>query len=123
MADFVGHGTSSAASIASRGHETYDIYNDTKRYSIAGVAPGAKIVPVKALWLGDAVYGWLWSAGFENAGQGWKFSGKPRADIISNSWGVSNFPAFESAPGMDILSLILSSLATPTPWMTTILEL
>ena len=53
------------ASITSRGQETYDIYNNTKKYSIVGVAPDAKILPVKALWLGDTVYGWLWSAGFE----------------------------------------------------------
>ncbi|WP_016939838.1 MULTISPECIES: S8 family serine peptidase [Nitrosopumilus] len=113
MTDFMGHGTSSAASIISRGQETYDIYNDTKKYSITGVAPDAKILPVKALWFGDTVYAWLWSAGFENENNGWTFSGKPRVDIISNSWGVSNFPSFNAAPGMDILSLIQSMLATP----------
>ena len=113
MTDFMGHGTSSAASITSRGQETYDIYNDSKKYSITGVAPDAKIVPVKALWFGDTVYGWLWSAGFENKDHNWKFSGKPRVDIISNSWGVSNFPSFNTSPGMDVLSLILSILATP----------
>jgi len=113
MTDFMGHGTSSAASITSRGQETYDIYNNTKKYSILGVAPNAKIIPVKALWFGDTVYGWLWSAGFENDDQNWEFSGKPRADIISNSWGVSNFPSFKASPGMDVLSLILSILATP----------
>jgi len=113
MTDFMGHGTSSAASITSRGQETYDIYNGTKRYSISGVAPDAKIVPVKALWFGDTVYGWLWSAGFENKDHNWKFSGKPRVDIISNSWGVSNFPSFKASPGMDVLSLVLSVLATP----------
>ncbi|MCA9828563.1 MAG: S8 family serine peptidase [Nitrosopumilus sp.] len=113
MTDFMGHGTSSAASITSRGQETYDIYNNSKRYTITGVAPDAKIIPVKALWLGDTVYGWLWSAGFENEDHTWKFSGKPRADIISNSWGVSNFPSFNSSPGMDILSIILGILATP----------
>jgi len=113
MTDFMGHGTSSAASITSRGQETYDIYNNTKKYSILGVAPDAKILPVKALWFGDTVYGWLWSAGFENKDHNWKFSGKPRVDIISNSWGVSNFPSFNSSPGMDVLSLILSVLATP----------
>jgi subtilisin family serine protease len=113
MTDFMGHGTSSAASITSRGQETYDIYNNTKKYSIIGVAPDAKILPVKALWFGDTVYGWLWSAGFENKDHNWEFSGKPRVDIISNSWGVSNFPSFNSSPGMDILSLILSVLATP----------
>ncbi|MDH5666082.1 MAG: S8 family serine peptidase, partial [Nitrosopumilus sp.] len=77
------------------------------------VAPDAKIVPVKALWFGDTVYGWLWLAGFENKDHSWKFSGKPRVDIISNSWGVSNFPSFSASPGMDVLSLILSVLATP----------
>ena len=113
MTDFMGHGTSSAASITSRGQETYDIYNNTKKYSITGVAPDAKIVPVKALWFGDTVYGWLWSAGFENKDHSWKYSGQPKVDIISNSWGVSNFPSFNASPGMDILSLILSVLATP----------
>ncbi|WP_185736585.1 S8 family serine peptidase [Candidatus Nitrosopumilus sp. SW] len=113
MTDFMGHGTSSAASITSRGHETYNIYNDTKKYSIIGVAPDAKILPVKALWFGDTVYAWLWSAGFENEHNNWKFSGKPRADIISNSWGVSTFPSFKSSPGFDVLSLIQSMLATP----------
>jgi hypothetical protein len=113
MTDFMGHGTSSASSITSRGQETYDIYNNTKKYSITGVAPDAKILPVKALWLGDTVYGWLWSAGFENTDNHWKFSGKPKADIISNSWGISNFPLTNTSPGMDVLSLILSILSTP----------
>ena len=113
MTDFMGHGTSSAASITSRGQETYDIYNNTKKYSITGVAPDAKIVPVKALWFGDTVYGWLWSAGFENNSNDWEYSGNPRVDIISNSWGVSNFPSFNASPGMDVLSLVLSLLTTP----------
>ena len=113
MTDFMGHGTSSAASITSRGQETYDIYNNTKKYSITGVAPNAKILPVKALWFGDTVYAWLWSAGFENENNNWKFSGKPRVDIISNSWGVSNFPSFNAAPGLDVLSLVQNMLATP----------
>ena len=113
MTDFMGHGTSSAASITSRGQETYDIYNNSKSHSIIGVAPDAKIVPIKALWFGDTVYGWLWAAGFENDDHGWKFSGEPRVDIISNSWGVSNFPSFKTSPGMDVLSLVLSVLATP----------
>jgi subtilisin family serine protease len=113
MTDFMGHGTSSTASITSKGQEVYNIYNDTKKYSIKGVAPDAKIIPVKALWYGDTVYGWLWAAGFENNEHTWKFSGTTRADIISNSWGVSNFPSFESAPGLDILSLILSVLVIP----------
>jgi len=113
MTDFMGHGTASAASITSRGHEVYNIYNDTKKYSIIGVAPDAKILPVKALWFGDTVYAWLWLAGFTNNEDNWEFSGKPKADIISNSWGISNFPNSQYAPGMDVLSLILSVLSTP----------
>ena len=113
MSDFMGHGTSSAASITSRGHQTYDIYNNTKRFVIQGVAPDAKIVPIKALWFGDTVYGWLWAAGFENDEENWEFTGSPKADIVSNSWGISNFPSFVSAPGLDILSLILGVLSTP----------
>ncbi|HSA98570.1 MAG TPA: S8 family serine peptidase, partial [Candidatus Nitrosotenuis sp.] len=113
MNDFVGHGTSSAASIASKGAQQYDIYNNTKKYTLPGVAPGAKIIPVKALWFGDAAYGWLWAAGFDNKNSTWQFSGKPRADIISNSWGISNFPSIKSSPGVDILSLIVSVLSVP----------
>lgn len=113
MTDFVGHGTSSAASIASQGQQTYDIYNNTEKHVLRGVAPGAKILPIKALWFGDTVYSWLWAAGFDNQERSWNFTGKPRADIISNSWGVSNFPSSGSAPGMDILSLIAAALATP----------
>ena len=55
----------------------------------------------------------MWSAGFVNKDHSWKFSGNPHVDIISNSWGVSNFPSFEVSPGMDVLSLILSVLTTP----------
>ncbi len=113
MTDFGGHGTLSAASITSRGQETYDIYNNSKKYSITGVAPDAKIVPVKALWFGDTAFGWLWSAGFDNDDHDWKYSGYPRVDIISNSWGVSNFPSLKASPGMDVLSIIQSLLATP----------
>ena len=112
MTDFMGHGTASTASIVSSGKQMYHIYNNTKTYSITGVAPDAKIIPVKALWLGDTIYGWLWAAGFDNKNN-WEFSGKPRVDIISNSWGISNFPTSKTSPGMDILSLILSMLVTP----------
>jgi len=113
MTDQYGHGTSSAATIISSGIQEYDIYNNTKKFTIKGVAPDSKIIPVKALWFGDIVYSWLWSAGFNNDDVEWKFSGTPRANIISNSWGVSNFPNFEYAPGHDLLSLIMAALYAP----------
>lgn len=113
MTDFVGHGTGAASSIVSKGKEQYDVYNNTKKYTLAGVAPNAKIIPVKALWFGDTVYGWLWASGFDSKNNTWQFSGKPRADIISNSWGISNFPSLKTSPGVDMLSLIASVLSTP----------
>ena len=113
MTDPYGHGTSSAGTIVSQGTQEYDIYNNTKKFTIKGIAPDSKIIPVKALWFGDIAYAWLWSAGFDNNDVEWKFSGTPRADIISNSWGVSNFPNFQYAPGHDLLSLITSALSIP----------
>ncbi|MFB3096478.1 MAG: S8 family serine peptidase [Nitrosopumilaceae archaeon] len=113
MTDMVGHGTGTAATITSKGTQEYDIYNSTKKYFIKGVAPGAKIVPIKALWFGDTLFAWLWAAGFDFEEENWKFNGKPRVDILSNSWGVSNFPNLQSAPGLDILSLIMSTLMVP----------
>ncbi|MDC0211101.1 S8 family serine peptidase [Candidatus Nitrosopelagicus sp.] len=113
MTDVSGHGTGSAGTIISKGIIEYDIYNDTKKFNIRGVAPDAKIIPVKALWFGDILYAWLWSAGFDNHDIEWTFSGNTRADIISNSWGVSTFPNFEYAPGFDLLSLVMTTLSLP----------
>ncbi|MBI5698535.1 MAG: S8 family serine peptidase, partial [Thaumarchaeota archaeon] len=113
MTDFVGHGTGASASITSKGKEQYDIYNNTKKYTLPGIAKNAKIIPIKSLWFGDALYGWMWAAGFDNKNNTWNFSGKPRADIISNSWGISNSPSLKTSPGVDILSLVISILSMP----------
>lgn len=113
MSDTALHGTASAATIASRGQLGYDIYNDTKLHSLPGVAPDASILPVKALWLGDVTYGWLWSAGFDQVNGTWQFTGDSRADILSNSWGISRFPNFQTLPGFDPLSLVSVMLSTP----------
>ena len=113
MTDFFGHGTASASTIASKGIMEYDIYNDTKKYTIKGIAPDVSILPVKTLWFGDIFYAWMWSAGFENNENKWIYSGKPRADIISNSWGISHFLSLEFAPGLDIVSHIQNTLVIP----------
>jgi hypothetical protein len=115
MFDFAGHGTSTAATVASRGHAQYDIYNNATRYTLAGMAPGAKIIPVKSLWMGDALYGWLWASGFdlkESDGR-WAYTGSHKADVMSNSWGISNFPLLKYGPGYDILSVFSSLLMVP----------
>ena len=113
MNDFYGHGTATSATIASKGKMQYDIYNDTKKSTILGIAPDVSILPVKSLWFGDVFYGWMWTAGFENEESKWVYTGEPKTDIISNSWGVSNFPSLEYAPGLDISSHILNALVIP----------
>jgi len=87
MNDFYGHGTATSATIASKGKMEYNIYNDTKKYTILGIAPDVSILPVKSLWFGDVFYGWMWTAGFENEESKWVYTGEPKTDIISNSWG------------------------------------
>lgn len=113
MYDYGGHGTGTAGSIISAGKQSYDIYANSTKYHIRGVAPGAQIVPIKALWLGDAIYGWLWAAGFDQDNNQWRYSGNTRVDIISNSWGISTFPALQSVPGLDVQSLLLGALSVP----------
>ncbi len=69
MFDFFGHGTQSAGTIVSKGIVDYEIYkgNNTNNitHRIVGIAPDAKIIPVKALWFGDIAYAWLWASGFD----------------------------------------------------------
>jgi len=113
MNDFYGHGTATSATIASKGKMEYDIYNDDKKSTILGIAPDVSILPVKSLWFGDVFYGWMWTAGFENEESKWVYTGEPKTDIISNSWGISNFPSLEYAPGLDISSHILNALVIP----------
>jgi subtilisin family serine protease len=113
MNDFFGHGTASSATIVSKGKMEYDIYNNTKKSRILGIAPDANILPVKSLWFGDVFYGWMWAAGFENNENKWEYTGQPKSDIISNSWGISTFPSLGYAPGLDISSHVLNTLAIP----------
>ena len=116
MYDEQGHGSSTAATVASAGIQKYDIYgNGTASYSLAGIAPGAKIIPVKALWAGNSLYGWLYAAGFDlDTSEGrWKYSGDHKADIISNSWGVASFPLLKYGTGYDLMSVSSSLLTVP----------
>ncbi len=114
MFDFLFHGTASAASIASSGHDTYDIYKNSTKYRLKGVAPEAKIIPVKALWYGDVVYGWFWASGFEQDSKGnWKYVGKHKADMTNNSWGISELPVLDYGSGYDVLSVLAGALSVP----------
>ncbi len=98
--DFYGHGTSCAAAIASRGFPE-------------GIAPGAKIVGIKGLWFGDVEVGMLWAAGFNISGYTPVYTGTPRVDLISNSWGISTFVYDISGFGYDFESLFEDAITTP----------
>ncbi|HEX2014727.1 MAG TPA: S8 family serine peptidase [Nitrososphaera sp.] len=115
MYDLQGHGTGTASTVASSGKQLYDIYDNKTGYPLTGIAPGAEIVPVKALWAGNSLYGWIYASGFDlNSTDGrWRFSGDHKADIISNSWGVAPFPLLQYGPGYDIMSVVSSTLAVP----------
>jgi subtilisin family serine protease len=113
MYDLAGHGTNTAATVASTGGQKYDIYANGTGYSLAGIAPGVKIIPVKALYAGDSLYGWLYVSGFDLENGTWKYSGDHKADIVNNSWGVASFPLLQYGPGYDILSVFSSILAVP----------
>ncbi|MFQ6010925.1 MAG: S8 family serine peptidase [Nitrososphaerales archaeon] len=125
MTDFGGvvspHGTSVAAAIAGRGIRSYNITGPeqfeapTIEQKLAGVAPGSSIMPVLAIWLGDVFYGWMWASGFDYnpTTLGWEYSGRHKADIISNSWSISVWPLMETAAGLDALSALQELLSTP----------
>ena len=114
MTDHAGHGTASAAAVASAGIAEYDIYNSTETFTIGGAAPGSEIVPIKALWYGNTHHAWMWASGLSPRDGGtWRYDGAPRADIVSNSWGIPLFPTTLEAPGTDALSMLISYLSGP----------
>ena len=125
MTDFGGyispHGTSVAASIAGRGLKSYNI-TGPEQYdapstmeNLTGVAPGSTVIPVLAIWLGDVFYGWMWASGFDYNPNtlNWGYSGRHKADIISNSWSISVWPFMKTGAGLDALSALQELLSTP----------
>ncbi|MEM4975591.1 MAG: S8 family serine peptidase [Sulfolobaceae archaeon] len=99
--DFQGHGTSCASAAAGNG-------------LINGIARDASIIGVKALWLGDVEIGMLWAAGFDVDSSGnLVYTGAKRADIISNSWGISSFIYDISGFGYDLESMFINAITTP----------
>jgi subtilisin family serine protease len=114
--DFESHGTSTASNAASRGLAKRDIYQNGTLISLPGIAPEAKVMGVKALWLGDVTFGWYYAAGFDwnPVDFSFKYTGKHRADIISNSWGDSN-PIWDlgSTFGNDYASQLADAFSLP----------
>ncbi|MHA1712279.1 MAG: S8 family serine peptidase [Candidatus Freyarchaeota archaeon] len=119
--DWYGHGTQCASCAGGRdaGHP----------FTGAGIAPGTKIMGVVALWIGDVIEGQLWAAGFDLLpgtegwyivpGYGtvwgfWNYTGDHKADIISNSWGWSDWAlGLMGLPWYDVLTIIEDALTVP----------
>lgn len=158
MFDFFGHGTQSAGTIVAKGMVDYPVY-ESQQHKIKGIAPDAKIVPVKALWFGDIAYAWLWASGFDqvreeakrddanvtannaplpsssdgtatptnstshstdstssnvsNTVWKWIYTGKHRADVINNSWGIPSMPILDHGAGYDAISMLATVLSIP----------
>jgi subtilisin family serine protease len=114
--DFESHGTSTASNAASRGILKRDIYQNGTLIALPGVAPAAKLMGVKALWLGDTTFAWYYAAGFDwdPTDFSFKYTGMHRADIISNSWGDSDpIQDLGSTFGADLWSQLADALSLP----------
>jgi len=121
--DWFGHGTSVAATAA--GRETLH------PFAGPGIAPGARIMGIPIFFWGDVIEGWLWAAGFDLLDEAtprpapgatgvvygvWSYSGNHRADVISNSWGASEWltlPFFLSETWYDLVTVFEDVLMTP----------
>ncbi|MHA1911655.1 MAG: S8 family serine peptidase [Candidatus Kariarchaeaceae archaeon] len=124
MYDTIGHGTSTAGDVAGRGITSFNVFDDlstqemenTTSYLIPGMASGASIMAVKGLGISDYLQGWLWTAGFELLNNGsWIIPDNciPRAQISSNSWGISDYFELGSGYGYDLLSQFVDYLSVP----------
>ncbi|MCG3218743.1 MAG: S8 family serine peptidase, partial [Candidatus Heimdallarchaeota archaeon] len=124
MYDTIGHGTSTAGDVAGRGTTAFNVYDDlstleienSTSYFIPGMASGASIMAVKGLGISDYLQGWLWTAGFELLSNGsWIIPDNcvPRAQISSNSWGISDYFELGSGYGYDLLSQFVDYLSVP----------
>jgi len=111
--DYGGHGTNTAGNVASRGVTTFNIPT-VGPVKLPGIAPKAKILAAKALWFGNTEPAMLWASGFDVDSAGnFYYTGSKRADIISNSWGISSQVYDLFGFGYDFESMIVNGLATP----------
>ena len=114
--DYFGHGTMTASDAASRGVLKRDVYQNGTLFSLPGIATAAKLMGVKALWVGDTTFAWYYSAGFDwdPTDFSFKYTGMHRADIISNSWGDPDvIQSMGSTVGFDLMSQLADALTLP----------
>jgi len=112
--DFHRHGTACASAAAGSCVVGYNV-TGLGVVRLRGMAPGAGVVGVKALWMGNVEAGMLWAASFDvdpATGQ-FYFTGSRRAGVISNSWGISYFAYDVDAFGADFESVFVAGLSLP----------
>ena len=114
--DPIGHGTSVASIIAGkRANYRMFYYRGNIKYlklvETEGIAPNAKIAAATGLYVGSVITAQLWLSGYNYVYPwNWTYTGKPRVDIISNSWGLIDWETLSAygikrfAPGKDPIS-------------------
>jgi subtilisin family serine protease len=120
MFDNGGHGTSCAGTAAGRGIAQFDVYGNGTLYTVPGAAPGAKIMALKTFTIIDELWTWYWGCGYRPAMgydwfNNWTYMGGPdyQADILSNSWGWSNFhegTRYDNVNSYDLYSMTVDYL-------------
>ena len=115
--DFYGHGTACASSIASEGILGFNIYGGNETYTLTGIAKNAKILGIQALFNGFVEAGWFFAAGFDTVSVNGLpvlvYSGKTRADLTSNSFGISFYIYDYFVFGADFESILEDILSIP----------
>ncbi len=112
--DWLGHGTSCASVIASRGRVAYNLGYGV--FHLKGIAPDAKIASTPGYLINAFTAEFFWSgfSAINNMPWNWKYTGEHKANIISNSWGLSYIGIVGFASGMDPMSLLVNYLVSET---------
>jgi len=123
--DWVYHGTACATSAAGRGEVGYDVFQNGTSYILYGMARGADVMSVLAFTRVRMWISWLWACGWDFYdplhNQEWglpfiyfRYSGKHKADIVSNSWGYVYFDIeSNSTQGFYLTELMIDLLSVP----------
>ncbi len=86
--DFLYHGTCCANVVGGRGTIEYNL--GVTKAKLYGIAPGAKIAAAPGLWWPNWLVAQLWLSGHDYEYPWlWRFTGRHKVDIITNSWGSS----------------------------------